>query len=197
MRLSTWATLVQIPACRLFGTKQLLEPMLTFLTEIWIEIQNWSFRKMRLKLSFVKWWPFCPGGDELNHKVRSVPKLSGGALSIKLRGYRFESSGARYFLPRKNSTFSSTTIQQSQMHACIGIHCVNRHKEYMYMILIVADYSFNNIYHALLCNLSTCRYIPGWFHTINNDARNLPRALWLTLVLNYFVNIYQYFYRKA
>ena len=36
-------------------------------SEIVIKIQNFSFTKMHLRLSSVKWRPFCPGGDELTH----------------------------------------------------------------------------------------------------------------------------------
>ena len=32
-----------------------------------MKIQNFSFTKMHLKISTVKWQPFCPGGDELTH----------------------------------------------------------------------------------------------------------------------------------
>ena len=34
-------------------------------SEILIKLQNFSFTKMHLNISFAKWWPFCPGGDEL------------------------------------------------------------------------------------------------------------------------------------
>ena len=37
----------------------------TNLSEIRIKIQNFYFKKMHLKPSSAKWWPFCPGGDEL------------------------------------------------------------------------------------------------------------------------------------
>ena len=40
-------------------------PLGTEFTEIQIEILTFSFKKMRLKMSSVKWQPFCPGGDEL------------------------------------------------------------------------------------------------------------------------------------
>ena len=65
------SALLQIMACRLFGAKPLSKPMLgywplgTNMSEILTKIQNISFKKMHLKSSSVKWWPFCPGGDEL------------------------------------------------------------------------------------------------------------------------------------
>ena len=36
-----------------------------YFNEILFEIQIFSFKKMRLKMSSVKSLPFCPGGDEL------------------------------------------------------------------------------------------------------------------------------------
>ena len=70
----TGSGLVQIMVCHQFSTKPLAEPMLTLSTgplgtnfsEIWIEIQRVSFKKMHSKLSSAKCRPFCPGGDELN-----------------------------------------------------------------------------------------------------------------------------------
>ena len=41
-------------------------PLKTIFSEIRIEKQNFSFLKMHLKMS--KWWPFCPGRDELMTK---------------------------------------------------------------------------------------------------------------------------------
>ena len=38
----------------------------TNFSEILIKIQNFSFTKIHFKMSSVKWWPFCPRGDELN-----------------------------------------------------------------------------------------------------------------------------------
>ena len=42
-----------------------IEPLWTNFSEIWIKIQNFSFIKMELKMSFAKWRPCCPTGDEL------------------------------------------------------------------------------------------------------------------------------------
>ena len=41
-------------------------PLGTKFSEIAIKIQNFSFKKMFLKILSAKWQPFCPGGDELN-----------------------------------------------------------------------------------------------------------------------------------
>ena len=75
MRQLIGSALVQIMACRLFGTKPLSKPVLedcqldswegTNVSEILIKIQNFSFTKMHLKIPFAKWRPFCVGGDEL------------------------------------------------------------------------------------------------------------------------------------
>ena len=40
--------------------------------EIFIKIQNFSLMKIHLKLSSVKWRPFCPGRDELNGRTPSI-----------------------------------------------------------------------------------------------------------------------------
>ena len=71
----TVSALVQIMACRLYGTKPLSEPMLDhYQLDPWeqssvkfflIKIQNFSFMKMHVKISSVEWGPFCPEGDEL------------------------------------------------------------------------------------------------------------------------------------
>ena len=39
-------------------------PLGTNFNEIQIAIWNFSFMKMHLKMCSVKWWPFCPDGDE-------------------------------------------------------------------------------------------------------------------------------------
>ena len=57
-------------ACCLFCPKPLFEPMLAYwsigplgtnFSKILIEVQIFSFKKMNLKMSSVKWRPFCPG----------------------------------------------------------------------------------------------------------------------------------------
>ena len=44
-----------------------IEPLGTNFSEILIEILTVSFRKMRLRGSSAKWWPFCPGFNVLIH----------------------------------------------------------------------------------------------------------------------------------
>ena len=66
---------VQIMACHLFGVKPLSKLMLGHCqldlleqttVKFSIKVQNFSFRKMHMKIwiSSVKWQPFCPGEDE-------------------------------------------------------------------------------------------------------------------------------------
>ena len=43
-------------------------PLGTNFSEILIEILTFSFKEMRLKVSFAKWWPFCLGLNVL--KIR-------------------------------------------------------------------------------------------------------------------------------
>ena len=71
---SQWigSALVQIMTCRLFGAKPLSKLTLIFVNltvvkETLIKIQNASFTKMLMKISYAKWRPFSPGGDELLH----------------------------------------------------------------------------------------------------------------------------------
>ena len=42
-----------------------IAPLGTNLSEILINIQNYSVTKMHVKISSAKWWPCDPGGDEL------------------------------------------------------------------------------------------------------------------------------------
>ena len=58
MRHWTGSPLVQIMACRILS----IGPLVTNLSEILIKIQNFSFTKVHLKISSVKWRPFCPVG---------------------------------------------------------------------------------------------------------------------------------------
>ena len=84
--MSKWigSALVQITACRLFGAKPLSKPMLSNCqlnpwgqtsVKFFIKIQNFSFMKMHLKISFAKWRPFCPGGDELRIMLLTMPYM--------------------------------------------------------------------------------------------------------------------------
>ena len=62
---------MQIVARRLFGNKPLAEPMLDYdqldqwqqisLKYVEIKITQFSFKNMHLKMSSVKWRPFCRG----------------------------------------------------------------------------------------------------------------------------------------
>ena len=61
----TRSELVKVMACRLFGAKPLPEPMLVYCQ---LDKFQWNLnqnsiifiKKMHLKLSLPKWWPFCP-----------------------------------------------------------------------------------------------------------------------------------------
>ena len=48
----------------------------TNFSEILFKTQNFSITKMHLKISSMKWRPFCPGGDELiylpNHSIKGT-----------------------------------------------------------------------------------------------------------------------------
>ena len=46
-----------------------ITPLGTNSSEILMKIPNFSFSKMQLKISSVKWRPFCPRGDELRNAL--------------------------------------------------------------------------------------------------------------------------------
>ena len=78
MRRWSGSALVQVMAWRLFGTKPLPEPTLIvnwtfrdkYFSEIWVEIQKFSFMKMHLQMSFAKMAAILSGGDELIYAVQ-------------------------------------------------------------------------------------------------------------------------------
>ena len=51
----------------------LIGPLRTNVSEILIEIYTFLFKKMRLKLSSAKWWPFCLGLSVLFNHARGYP----------------------------------------------------------------------------------------------------------------------------
>ena len=60
----------------------------TIFSEILSKIQNVSFKKMHLKISSVKWWPFRPGGFELicqQHYVGTLRACTGRYTSLSLQ----------------------------------------------------------------------------------------------------------------
>ena len=64
-------------------------PLGTNFSEILIRIQNLSFTKMNLKIWSSKWWPFCPGGDELikdtpHHALTWLAALKWDCISLGL-----------------------------------------------------------------------------------------------------------------
>ena len=65
MRQQCRLSLFQILACRLIDAKPLSEPTLVYcqinFSEISMEIQTFSFKKMRLKSSSAEWQPSCLG----------------------------------------------------------------------------------------------------------------------------------------
>ena len=81
MHQQTESALVQVMACRLFGSKPLPEPMLAYsqldhskqnISEFRIKIQTLLFMKMLLKMTSVGWQPFCPGEDELKPNCEQI-----------------------------------------------------------------------------------------------------------------------------
>ena len=85
-----------------------IRPLGRNVSETWIEIQNFSFKKMHLKMLYSIWWPFCPGGDELMHEVlrtRHISSSESSGITIKVHeGW-------------ENGSFSFTLDNINQWHA--------------------------------------------------------------------------------
>ena len=71
----TGPSLAHVMACRLFGATPLPEPRLTYCQlDSWeqisvkfeSELYHFHWRKCIWKCRLPKWWPFCPGGDDVN-----------------------------------------------------------------------------------------------------------------------------------
>ena len=66
----------------------------TNFSEIWIQIKHFSFLKVHMKTSSMKWWPFCPGGDQLKltHKpgywLDPLPKCYTLSVPLLISLYR-------------------------------------------------------------------------------------------------------------
>ena len=88
----------------------LLWPLGTEFSEILITIQNISFMKMNLTISSTKWWPSCPGVDELTLLVLN-PEYSGRYVPIlrQLYGSLLVTWYKKYFSAR-NIFFSARNI---------------------------------------------------------------------------------------
>ena len=81
MRQWTGSALLQIMACRLFGTKPLPDPMMAYSQlDSWEQIsvkfesEFYHFHSIKCiwKCCLPNWRPFCPGGDELMFQQHQV-----------------------------------------------------------------------------------------------------------------------------
>ena len=72
MGLWNGSALAQIVAWRRIGAKPLSKPMLDYCQLDPREIQDSSCMKRHMLISSAKWWPFCPGGDELISKYEVI-----------------------------------------------------------------------------------------------------------------------------
>ena len=77
----------------------LIGPVGTNFSENLIVILTFSFRKMRLKVSSAKWWPFCLGLNVLNLSMaqgKMIPVTPSGRFNIKTLSYQCMNSYYRY-----------------------------------------------------------------------------------------------------
>ena len=93
MRHSTGSSLVQVNACRLFGTKPLPEAVLVYCQfESWeqvsvkfgLEFYHFHTKKCIWKCNPPKLRPFCPGGDELRFQIHWSVAYHWNQRSIKM-----------------------------------------------------------------------------------------------------------------
>ena len=131
----TGSKLVQIMACRLFGAKPLLEPMLTFLNWIltiklkWSSNQDTKFfiHENIFKNAYVKWRPFCPMVDELNIFLDCagdgcLPCVQRGTVMVS-RNTRLEQLGSLWL--HSMSSPDTMVVRRLLPNHCI-IYCQNR-----------------------------------------------------------------------
>ena len=92
MRQWTGSSLVQVMACRLFGVKQLPEPMrpnrqLDSWEQISVKFEPELCRshswKCIWKCRLPKWRPYCPGGDELSGDIHERIYVCEDATSLR------------------------------------------------------------------------------------------------------------------
>ena len=123
----TGSSLVQVMACRLFGTMPLAEPILIIVhwarrKELqWHSNENTklSFIKMHLKLSSAKWRPYCTEWDELRHifYISSEPLLHWSSEGFLLGGTPTSASKNRFWwihqrtLRRKHVAWENSIVK--------------------------------------------------------------------------------------
>ena len=100
MRQWTGSALVQVMACRLFGTKLLPEPMLAYCQfDFWEQISvkmesefyHFHCRKCIWNCPLPNWQPFCPGKDELNAVNDTKLLMSQDVLEVKVKVFNASS----------------------------------------------------------------------------------------------------------
>ena len=103
-------------ACRLAGAKPLSEPMLKYelfganFCEIFIEIHAFPFKKLHLKMSSAKRWPFCLGLNVLRVLINPFKYFwntaSDTRVLVQFYKIRFQTTAPLYIpvLPRSDLT---------------------------------------------------------------------------------------------
>ena len=95
---------------------------MTNISKLWIEILTFSFKKIRLKTSSVKWRPVCPGGDELMSSTNEYSQN----LSVWMNNYIHHKvwDAISYPFPNFNGAdmkFGNTYVNSSQTLQSISL----------------------------------------------------------------------------
>ena len=109
-------------------------PLGTNFSEILIKIQNFSFTKMHLKITSVKWRPFRPGGDELKQPTGAqvmVARIQ-GLMSYHTKDLAMSQTCIEMLisLPNfaKNKKQKNFQILQAPHHPCFQDACQIAHQ---------------------------------------------------------------------
>ena len=99
-----------------------IRPLGTNFGEIWTKIQNFSSRKMQMKILSAKWWPFCPGlGIDLRrttnaqHNKTSLPNHYAEIAYCNIGGHGASDKSSRRIPPcqKDNKLIKSLKSQQT------------------------------------------------------------------------------------
>ena len=177
----------------------LIGPLGTNFSEIRIKILTFSTMKMHLKMSSVKWRPFCPGGDELII-MKWGPQCHDSIIYIPWEqglwgqhGAHMGPTGPRWapcwshescYLGKGHGKYQSISIK---LYYQIFVSFVVRYVKYNYEVNVLIANLFIHVllqinifivYQVSLCRILFENLSIFWnFRWINNIINNLPSTI--------------------